>query len=227
MRRPSGPARVSVIYRGRVQGVGFRYTTARLAESHPVEGYVMNQDDGTVRLEAEGDAGDLQRFLDAIAASGLGPGIRDTENYWGAPQHRFQGFRIVALRPPEFWKGVDLRPGDIVTSVNGMSIERDTQAFEAFEQLRDAPELRVSLTREGKKRELRYRIVARGRAESPSRSRAKVRGAQRPEASATSTRTKADPTVGDPPVEGDTPVKRQPSVRRAQGVRAAPRNPPP
>jgi len=158
---------------------------------------------------------------------GLGAFLGRVEVEESLVDHRFQGFRIVALRPPEFWKGVDLRPGDIVTSVNGMSIERDTQAFEAFEQLRDAPELRVSLTREGKKRELRYRIVARGRAESPSRSRAKVRGAQRPEASATSTRTKADPTVGDPPVEGDTPVKRQPSVRRAQGVRAAPRNPPP
>jgi hypothetical protein len=40
-----------------------------------------------------------------------------------------KAFRIVALRPHEFWHGVDLAPGDVVTSVNGMPIERETQAY--------------------------------------------------------------------------------------------------
>src|SRR6185503_8059588 len=31
---------------------------------------------------------------------------------------RFRGWVIVALKPPDFWQGVDLAPGDVVTSVN-------------------------------------------------------------------------------------------------------------
>jgi len=74
---------------------------------------------------------------------------------------KFQGFRIVDLQPPDFWKGVDLLPGDVVTQVNGMPIERDIDAYEAFQSLRAAPSLRVSLVRGGVKRELVYAIVDR------------------------------------------------------------------
>jgi type II secretory pathway component PulC len=72
---------------------------------------------------------------------------------------KFQGFRIVELRPAEFWKGVDLKPGDVVTQVNGMSIERDIDAYQAFQSLRAARELRVTFTRGGSSRELVYAIV--------------------------------------------------------------------
>jgi type II secretory pathway component PulC len=74
---------------------------------------------------------------------------------------KFQGFRIVELRPAEFWRGVDLRPGDVVTRVNGMPIERDIDAYEAFQSLRAATSLRVSILRGGEKREIVYAIVQR------------------------------------------------------------------
>lgn len=74
---------------------------------------------------------------------------------------KFQGFRIVDLRPAEYWEGVDLKPGDVVTQVNGMPIERDIDAYEAFQSLRAAVSLRVSILRGGVKRELVYAIVAR------------------------------------------------------------------
>lgn len=86
--------RVTVVYRGRVQGVGFRYTTARLAEALPVHGYVMNLCDGSVRMEAEGKAVDLRRLLDAIEQSELGPGVRGADVHWGESDGRFQGFHI-------------------------------------------------------------------------------------------------------------------------------------
>jgi len=72
---------------------------------------------------------------------------------------KFQGFRIVELRPAEFWRGVDLKPGDVVTQVNGMPIERDIDAYQAFESLLAAPELRVTFTRGGSSRQLVYAIV--------------------------------------------------------------------
>ncbi len=71
---------------------------------------------------------------------------------------KFHGFRIKELRG-DMWKGVDLRPGDVVTRVNGFAIERPEQAVEAFQSLSVASELRVAYERDGAPRELRYAIV--------------------------------------------------------------------
>jgi S1-C subfamily serine protease len=72
---------------------------------------------------------------------------------------KFHGFRIAGLRDPGFWSGVDLKPGDVVTAVNGMPIERPEQAQTALESLDAAKELRVAFEREGQPHELVYAIV--------------------------------------------------------------------
>jgi type II secretory pathway component PulC len=71
---------------------------------------------------------------------------------------KFHGFRIAALQG-DSWKGVDLRPGDVVTRINGFSIEHPEEAAEAFYSLRVASELRVEYERDGEPRELRFGIV--------------------------------------------------------------------
>jgi acylphosphatase len=55
-----------VLYSGRVQGVGFRYTTRHLAQGYPVAGYVRNLRDGRVEVAAEGQARDVEAFLAAL-----------------------------------------------------------------------------------------------------------------------------------------------------------------
>jgi len=55
-----------VFYSGQVQGVGFRYTALRLAQCHAVAGTVRNLADGRVELVAEGEAAEVDRFLDAL-----------------------------------------------------------------------------------------------------------------------------------------------------------------
>jgi acylphosphatase len=55
-----------VLYAGAVQGVGFRYTTRSLAQGFAVAGFVRNLEGGQVELEAEGDAAEIDRFLEAI-----------------------------------------------------------------------------------------------------------------------------------------------------------------
>jgi type II secretion system protein C len=72
---------------------------------------------------------------------------------------KFHGFRIASLRDSPFWQGVDLKPGDVVTSVNGFPIEHPEQAQTAFESLEVSSELRVSYERDGQPRELVYAIV--------------------------------------------------------------------
>ena len=56
-----------VFYSGRVQGVGFRYTTADLAKRFDVAGYVQNLDDGRVRLDVQGSPDEVQGLIDAVA----------------------------------------------------------------------------------------------------------------------------------------------------------------
>lgn len=52
-----------VIYEGRVQGVGFRYTTKDLARGFDVIGTVRNLPDGTVELIVSGENGEVTEFL--------------------------------------------------------------------------------------------------------------------------------------------------------------------
>jgi type II secretory pathway component PulC len=72
---------------------------------------------------------------------------------------RFRGWVIVALRPPTFWEGVDLAPGDVVTSVNDLPIERETEAFDAFQSMKTAPALNVTYVRRGTERRISYKIT--------------------------------------------------------------------
>ena len=58
--------RHTVHFLGRVQGVGFRYTTVRIASDFAVAGYVQNMPDRRVLLVAEGDRSDLKSFVDEI-----------------------------------------------------------------------------------------------------------------------------------------------------------------
>ena len=61
-----------VYYWGKVQGVGFRYTTLELARNYAVRGYVKNTLDGQVELVAEGTAEEVDHFLNAVAGKMAG-----------------------------------------------------------------------------------------------------------------------------------------------------------
>jgi acylphosphatase len=70
--------RCRVYYSGRVQGVGFRFTSQRLAEDHGVAGYVRNLPDGRVELVAEADRPAVEGLLDAIDRE-MGGYIRESQ----------------------------------------------------------------------------------------------------------------------------------------------------
>ncbi len=48
---------------GRVQGVGFRYYTNKKASELGIRGFVKNRPDGSVYIEAEGEAELLELFV--------------------------------------------------------------------------------------------------------------------------------------------------------------------
>jgi len=87
-----------VIYEGRVQGVGFRYTAKNLARGFDVTGWVKNLPDGRVHLEAAAaNETELNAFLEEIAVnSPLSHHIKNAivETIPAAPGQR--GFEIVS-----------------------------------------------------------------------------------------------------------------------------------
>ena len=87
-------ARAVVQYIGRVQGVGFRFTTVRIAASFRVNGYVRNEPDGSVTVIAEGERSEVKRFIDAVSTSPMSRYIRNTYVCWEPPQGETGGFTI-------------------------------------------------------------------------------------------------------------------------------------
>ncbi len=86
---------MTVIYSGRVQGVGFRYTTKTVATGFELTGCVRNLPDGRVELNAEGARTELDAFRAALHDAGLAGFIRDEQISWSNAKNEFRGFEIV------------------------------------------------------------------------------------------------------------------------------------
>lgn len=61
--------KLKITVSGRVQGVGFRYTTKLVADRLGVKGYVKNLDNGSVYIEAIAAPEIMDNFLKQIKAS--------------------------------------------------------------------------------------------------------------------------------------------------------------
>lgn len=93
MTDPSVQQRREIYFQGRVQGVGFRYTTRQIAASFQVTGYVRNLPDGRVLLVAAGTPSELDRFWEAIETH-LGRYIYGRQEAVYPDNGQFQRFEI-------------------------------------------------------------------------------------------------------------------------------------
>ncbi len=82
-----------VLFFGRVQGVGFRATTASIARQFTVTGLVSNLPDGSVELIAEGTVSELERFVQAIEEA-LPRNITSREVHDSSARGEFDRFMI-------------------------------------------------------------------------------------------------------------------------------------
>lgn len=56
----------NIIYKGGVQGVGFRFTVERVALNYGVVGWVKNLDGGNVEVVAQADEETMKSFLNTV-----------------------------------------------------------------------------------------------------------------------------------------------------------------
>jgi acylphosphatase len=89
-----GVIRRRVIIRGRVQGVFFRDTLRRQAESRSVAGWAMNRDDGAVEATFEGERAAVEALVDLSRSGPSRARVEDVEVI-DEPVEGLTGFRIA------------------------------------------------------------------------------------------------------------------------------------
>jgi len=83
-----------VIFIGRVQGVGFRFTAHRMAKRHRLAGFVRNLPDGTVEMLAQGPARDIDDCIKDIQEY-FGDYIRETKTNEISTDPKYKDFKIT------------------------------------------------------------------------------------------------------------------------------------
>ncbi|PSQ97866.1 MAG: acylphosphatase [Bacteroidetes bacterium SW_9_63_38] len=86
--------RLSARITGRVQGVGFRNFTQMRARQLELTGWVRNEQDGSVRLEAEGPRGALEDLLGAVHEGPRMARVDDVSADWDDATDEFDTFRV-------------------------------------------------------------------------------------------------------------------------------------
>ena len=87
-------AHLTVKILGKVQGVAFRYAARVTAEELGLMGFVRNEDDGSVYLEAEGEKEGLEKFLKWCAEGPPESKVEHVEVEWSTDLRGFQGFVV-------------------------------------------------------------------------------------------------------------------------------------
>jgi acylphosphatase len=73
-------ALLHVVVRGRVQGVGFRWFVRQQARALGVRGWVRNRTDGSVEVEAEGEAAALRELRASLARGPSGAYVASVDD---------------------------------------------------------------------------------------------------------------------------------------------------
>jgi|GEM_PF-3400815 len=98
-----------------------------------------------------------------VVGAGLGAWLQGVQIDRVLEGRKFAGWRIGVLHLENpCYAAVDLRPGDIVVSINGQgpkNLERPESAQAVFDSLKKAPAIEVAYVRDNKPRVLRFDIA--------------------------------------------------------------------
>lgn len=87
--------------------------------------------------------------------SQLGMEARIVPNYRNG---KYEGFKLVGVRPNSLYRALGIRSGDIVKRINGVEINSPNKAIQLFEQFRSASSIQMDTERRGKAKTFTYNI---------------------------------------------------------------------
>ncbi len=87
--------------------------------------------------------------------SKLGSQARIVPNYRGG---KYQGFKLVGVRPGSLYRSIGIRSGDVIKAINGRPIDSPNKAIELFDQLKNASNIQLEIERRGQMKQLNYAI---------------------------------------------------------------------
>ena len=82
------------LVKGRVQGVGFRFTVEMQATRLGLKGYVRNLPEGSVEVVAEGEEQALLQLLQFLRRGPRGAFVAECQEAWSEASGRFHDFRV-------------------------------------------------------------------------------------------------------------------------------------
>lgn len=88
------PKHYNIRILGIVQGVSFRWWVYNAANEFNIAGFVKNEDDGSVLIEAEGKEDDLEKFMDRIKAGPPAARITEFKREEGKIK-KYKNFQII------------------------------------------------------------------------------------------------------------------------------------
>jgi acylphosphatase len=85
---------INIRVKGKVQGVFYRATMKAVADQVGVKGYILNEKDGSVYIEAEGDDFSLETFLE-FCTKGSDKAVVEGVDVADGDLKSFKNFEIV------------------------------------------------------------------------------------------------------------------------------------
>jgi len=85
----------------------------------------------------------------------LGMQARVVPNYKGG---KYEGFKLIGVRPNSLYRAIGIRSGDVVKSVNGAELNSPNKAITLFEELKNQAKITVDVERGGRAMQLLYQV---------------------------------------------------------------------
>ncbi len=92
-------AAAEIVIEGRVQGVGYRDYAQRRAARLGLCGYVMNLEDGRVRVHAEGERPVIDELVRLLEVGPPAARVTRVDIRWMPPTNRFASFEVRYAEP--------------------------------------------------------------------------------------------------------------------------------
>lgn len=93
---PDDQVTLTVVVRGRVQGVGFRFSARSRARKLNLTGYVRNEPDGSVRVVCEGPRERVEQFKRWLRQGPPGAHVTDLDTREEPYRGQFRTFSVEA-----------------------------------------------------------------------------------------------------------------------------------